>query len=67
MRLGVWLAFQSTKQARAMLNLAGFGPWNQGLGCVGYAFTRTHKTLIFAHTGFINRTGYFNQLLQPAG
>ena len=23
--------------------------------------------LIFAHTGFINRTGYFNQLLQPAG
>ena len=32
MRLGVWLAFQSTKQARAMLNLAGFGPWNQGLG-----------------------------------
>ena len=27
----------------------------------------THKTLIFAHTGFINRTGYFNQLLQPAG
>ena len=26
-----------------------------------------HKTLIFAHTGFINRTGYFNQLLQPAG
>ena len=50
-----------------MLNLAGFGPWSQGLGCVGYAFTRTHKTLIFAHTGFINRTGYFNQLLQPAG
>jgi len=31
------------------------------------AHTRTHTTLIFAHTGFINRTGYFNQLLQPAG
>ena len=31
------------------------------------AHTRTHTTLIFAHTGFINGAGYFNRLLQPAG
>ena len=31
------------------------------------AHTRTHTTLIFAHTGFINGAGYFNRLLQPTG
>ena len=32
MRLGDWLAFQSTKQARAMLVSAGIDPWKPGLG-----------------------------------
>ena len=50
-----------------MLNLAGFGPWSQGLGLRFHPHSQDAKTLIFAHTGFINRTGYFNQLLQPAG
>ena len=32
MEFGPGLGFQWVKQACAMLNLAGFGPWNQGLG-----------------------------------
>ena len=32
MEFGPGLGFQWAQQARAMLNLAGFGPWNQGLG-----------------------------------
>jgi len=32
MEFGPGLGFQWVKQACAMLNLAGFGPWSQGLG-----------------------------------
>ena len=68
MRLGVWLAFQSTKQARAMLNFGRIWPLELGVRVALLpAHTRTHTTLIFAHTGFINGAGYFNRLLQPTG
>ena len=67
MRLGLWLAFQWAQQVRAWLNLAGFGPRNQGLGLgLGLRF-HPHKKLIFARTGFINGAGYFDRLFQPSG
>jgi len=66
MRLGDWLAFQSTKQACAMLVSAGIDPWKPGLGLDFHPGTcgARPKFGLLACTPFLNRTGYFNWLVE---